>query len=122
MTDKQLIYDLHKHFPFFNLEVFDFGKYKPTWSKQYALRKASKSLFDDLSEKGILERKSGENSSKLSIPKIDKELIHHFIRGFFDGDGSINIPLRRPHLRRAEICGSSEEFLSQRATANSLDS
>lgn len=113
LTDKQLIYDLHKHFPFFNLEIFDFGKYKPTWSKQYALRKASKSLFDDLSEKGILERKSGENSSKLSIPKIDKRLMHHFIRGFFDGDGSVSIPLARPHLRRAEICGSSEEFLSQ---------
>lgn len=113
LTDEQLIYDLHKHFPFFNLELFDFGKYKPTWSKQYALRKASRLLFDDLLDKGVLERKSGENSNKLSIPKIDEKLIHHFIRGFFDGDGSINVPSTRPHLRRAEICGSSEEFLLQ---------
>jgi hypothetical protein len=113
LTDEQLIYDLHKYFPFFNLEVFDFGKYKPTWSKQFALRKANKLLVDDLLDKGVLERKSGENSYKLSIPKIDDSLIHHFVRGFFDGDGSINIASARPHLRRAEICGSSEQFLLQ---------
>jgi len=113
LIDEQIVRDLHEKFPFFNLDIFDFGKYKSTWSKQFALRKASRSLFDDLSNQGIFERKSAENSSKLSVPNIDENLISHFIRGFFDGDGSINIASARPHLRRVEICGSSEQFLLQ---------
>ena len=28
---------------------------------------------------------------KSIFPKIDKKLIHHFIRGLFDGDGSVSI-------------------------------
>ena len=38
LTDKQIIDDFKSLFPFFNLQVFDFGKYKSSWSKQYALR------------------------------------------------------------------------------------
>jgi len=113
LTDEQIVQDLHEKFPFFNLDIFDFGRYKSTWSKQYALRKASRPLFDDLANQGMLERKSGENSYKLNIPDIDEDLMSHFIRGFFDGDGSINIASARPHLRRVEICGSSKQFLLQ---------
>lgn len=113
LADEQIVRNLHKKFLFFNLDIFDFGKYKSTWSKQFALRKASKPLFDDLISQGIFERKSGENSSKLTIPDIDEDLMSHFIRGFFDGDGSINIASARPHLRRVEICGSSKQFLLQ---------
>lgn len=113
LADEQIVQDLHKNFPFFNLDIFDFSKYKSTWSKQFALRKASKSLVDDLLNQGVFERKSAENSLKLNVPNINEDLISHFIRGFFDGDGSINIPSKRPNLRRVEICGSSKQLLLQ---------
>lgn len=32
---------------------------------------------------------SGKESTEVSIPRMDKNLYRHFIRGFFDGDGTI---------------------------------
>ena len=113
LTDEQIINDFKTVFPFFNLQTFDFGKYKSTWNKQYALRKANKKLFDDLLKHGMLQRKSGEEGKLLKMPKLSKELLPHFIRGYFDGDGSINISKKRPNLRRIEICSSSKEFMLQ---------
>ena len=113
LTDEQIIMEFKEHFPFFNLQVFDYGKYKKTWSKQFALRKVNKQLFFDLQSHGMLERKSGKNSQFLKIPLLSEELIPHFIRGMFDGDGSINIAAKRPNLRRIEICSSSKDYLLQ---------
>ena len=45
----------------------------------------SPKLVSDLSKWGIVERKSG----KEIIPNISPKLIHHFLRGYFDGDGWI---------------------------------
>jgi hypothetical protein len=112
LADEDIIKKLHSIFPFFNLQIFDFGKYKSTWSKQFALRKANRKLFDDLTSQGIPQRKS-QSSSILNIPNIDNSLISHFIRGFFDGDGSISISAKRPNLRRVEICSASKSFLFQ---------
>jgi len=111
LTDEQIIKEFQENFPFFNLQIFDFSKYKSTWSKQFALRKANKQLFDDLLNQGMLERKSGENSKNLKLPNLDKSLWKHFIRGLFDGDGSISVYLKRPTQRRVEICSSSKDFL-----------
>jgi hypothetical protein len=113
LTDEILIQKISKFFPFLNMSSFDFGKYKESWSKQFSLRKTSRVLVQDLINNGMIERKSEDNSNLLSIPNIDEKLLHHFIRGFFDGDGSINIPKKRPNLRRVEICGSSKSFLLQ---------
>lgn len=113
LADEQIIMDLYKIFSFFNLQVFDFGKYNSNWSKQFALRKANNQLFEDLLSHGLLEKKSGINSELLNIPLLDEYLVSHFIRGIFDGDGSINISAKRPNLRRIEICSSSSTFLSQ---------
>lgn len=46
---------------------------------------SSDKMYDDLVEKGCVESKS----KKLLPPKIKKELERHFLRGFYDGDGSI---------------------------------
>lgn len=45
----------------------------------------SKKMYQDLVNKGLTPNKS----KTLKFPSIDKELIPHFIRGYFDGDGSI---------------------------------
>ena len=49
------------------------------------LKIASKQLTDDLIELGITPNKS----LKVEMPNIDIDLIPHFIRGYFDGDGCI---------------------------------
>lgn len=47
------------------------------------IRFNSKIMCKDLSKWGIIPKKS----SKVYVPKIKQDLIRHFIRGFFDGDG-----------------------------------
>jgi len=46
----------------------------------------SDEMRNDLRNLGIVERKT----FKLKFPKLSDKLIHHFIRGYFDGDGSIS--------------------------------
>lgn len=41
-----------------------------------------KKMCDDLN-------RWGRNETFMEIPKIDPELVRHFIRGYFDGDGSV---------------------------------
>lgn len=113
LADKQLIDDLYVLFPFFNKGEFDFGKYGRGEKKQYSLAKCNKKLQNDLLDNGIFFNKSGANRNSLQFPKIKKKLIPHFIRGYFDGDGSIYIDPKRPNLRRVEICSSSKGFLLQ---------
>ena len=50
------------------------------------LRLDSKKLAEDLIELGCVPRKS----KILKFPKIKKGQLSHFLRGYFDGDGSIN--------------------------------
>lgn len=44
-----------------------------------------KKIVDDLINNGCFQNKS----SSITFPELDKNLIRHFIRGYFDGDGSI---------------------------------
>lgn len=46
---------------------------------------SSKELVDDLISHGVVPNKTG----KELIPDINQNLIKHFIRGYFDGDGSL---------------------------------
>jgi len=113
IVDEELILNLHKYFPFFNREEFDFSKYNKNCKKQYGLRKTSKELYNDLYLNGVHPRKSGENKDKVYLPNLDEALMSHFIRGYFDGDGSISIAKNRPNLRRVEICSVSKNLLLQ---------
>lgn len=117
LADEDIIYQLKKEFPFFNVTTHDYSKYNKNNRKQYCISKVNTELYNDLLFNGLLERKSGENSTKLSFPLyIKDDLLNHFIRGVFDGDGSINIAKKRPNLRRVEICSSSKNFLLQLKT------
>lgn len=113
IQEEYLIDKLHKIFPFFLKGTFDYSKYYKGNSKQVNIRYCSPFLFKDLSDNGLLPRKSYENKELLHIPNIDKSLIHHFIRGYFDGDGSIFKIKRRKNLRRVEICSVSKKFLEE---------
>lgn len=70
------------------------------------LRIASKKLFYDLCRLGCVPNKS----LTLQFPdehKIPKELVRHFIRGYFDGDGSVT------HTAKTKTCSilGTEDFL-----------
>jgi len=54
-------------------------------TEYYRLLITSKDLFDGLNNNGCIENKS----KTLLPPKIDKSLERHWIRGYYDGDGSI---------------------------------
>ncbi|MBS1960726.1 MAG: hypothetical protein JST04_00815 [Bdellovibrionales bacterium] len=113
LVDKQLIDDLELRFPFFNRGEFDYSKYGENHKIQYSLAKSNKVLYQDLFNLGLRERKSTENKELITIPELDNNLMNHFIRGYFDGNGSISIPSLRPNLRRVEICSASEYLINK---------
>lgn len=55
----------------------------------------SKQLFDDLGEYEIVPNKS---LTLKNLPNIDRKLMRHFIRGFFDGDGTVYITKKNNKL------------------------
>ena len=73
------------------------------------IRLYSKRLFEQLVSKGCVERKS----LVLKFPEhtiVPECLIHHFIRGYFDGDGSIKRLSKSERHVQVEIV-STKEFL-----------
>lgn len=72
----------------------------------------SRKMFEDLVDKGCKPRKS----LTLEFPtKIPNSILHHFIRGFFDGDGSVSILRNKNNQNWTSICSSfcsgSKSFL-----------
>lgn len=63
--------------------------------KAVRLRMTSKQMFDDLSMLGVIPRKTHKNK----IPVLDPGLVPHFVRGLFDGDGSIYGTLKQPGVQ-----------------------
>jgi len=55
-----------------------------------SLRISSSKLIDDLISYNILPNKTYDINFKFNFNKLNRNLIRHFIRGFFDGDGSFN--------------------------------
>lgn len=63
----------------------DFGY---NYKNQYRMLIFSSHMCDTLIDKGMIPNKS----LKLSFPKyLDENLVSHFIRGYFDGDGSMGV-------------------------------
>ena len=56
---------------------------------------SSKKLSEKLISTGLIPRKS----LTVRFPEIQKELRNHFIRGYFDGDGSITFSYNKRHNR-----------------------
>jgi len=84
-TDKQLIYEIGKIMG--KLPTLC-KKYEQHYKQVYGIEIISNKLFDFCYDMVGTHYKS---STEIPIPKIPKKLFHHFVRGFFDGDGSIHI-------------------------------
>lgn len=61
----------------------------------------STKLCKDLINLGVIERKS----LVCEFPKIKDEFIHHFIRGYFDGDGNITMTIGEKVSKSFNIIG-----------------
>ena len=62
------------------------GKYKS--KESFRLRIGSREMFSDLIELGVTPRKSLTIECPRNIPS---NYLHHFVRGYFDGDGCVHI-------------------------------
>lgn len=65
-------------------------------------------MYDDLASHGLVERKT--NTITFPITSIKDELIHHFIRGYFDGDGSMSGLKKDTYA--IKICGTESMLRS----------
>ena len=113
MKDKDIINRLYKNFKFFYKGKFDYSKYNKNTGMQISLSNSCKPLFDDLMLNGLYPRKSYENKDKLHLPKLSNELMSHFIRGFFDADGSVYVQTTRKNLIRIEFCSVAKNFINE---------
>ena len=85
IKDKQIIYDFLK-----DIESDHLPKY---YKNDIRLKICNSVFCKNLTKFGII----GNKSRKIYVPKINKKLINHFLRGYFDGDGSV-------YLHRKNIC------------------
>ncbi|MFZ4724412.1 MAG: LAGLIDADG family homing endonuclease, partial [Paludibacter sp.] len=61
---------------------------------------SSKILINDIISLGFGPNKTYK---KLYLPNIPEELMRHFIRGYFDGDGSIIGSVSAPNIKNREV-------------------
>ena len=81
----RICYEMHNEHP---LEFIDYSNkhdFGYTYKNQYRLLMFSSQMCEALESHGMVPNKS----LVLSFPNIREDLLPHFIRGYFDGDGSI---------------------------------
>lgn len=74
-----------------------------------SIRCYSIKMANDLISHGCIPNKT----FYITVPNIDKSLINHFIRGFFDGDGCICTASKKRKTLGINFCSASEAFLSE---------
>lgn len=117
-VDKHILYSFQNYLKTkIKITISKKGKYtdkknqKIYFSKPiYRFLIRSEKLANDLLSKGIILKKS----LKLKFPSHDiipKNLFHHYIRGLFDGDGSLS-KSNRDNRYQISITGGSKTFLN----------
>lgn len=82
-NEEYLLDEILNYFPFFTKKI------STNTPQVRVLTCTSKALLEDLFDYGLYPQKSDLNRFKLRFPIIPEELESHFIRGYFDGDGSV---------------------------------
>ena len=60
-------------------------RHNRNWKDAFTLQIGSKEMYKDLIKKGFMPKKA----FRFKLPPVPKKYMRHFIRGYFDGDGSI---------------------------------
>ncbi|MDP1625190.1 MAG: LAGLIDADG family homing endonuclease [bacterium] len=86
----------------------------------FVLRIGNARLYDSLTLRGLYPRKS----LTVPFPQVPKDILHHFVRGYFDGDGCVALEkvIRksgaiRPRKLNVIFTSGSETFLHNLALA-----
>lgn len=94
-------------------EIFDkfSNGYKMTENKNNkSMSLSSKKMISELAKLGCVENKG---KIGFDLPDIPNDLFRHFVRGYFDGDGSIGERSLRPNQTQINICSIDNDFLIQ---------
>lgn len=83
-TDKELI-DTTKALMSVTNAIEEYQSPKPNHKRRYTLQIGSRRIFQQLLALGFMPNKS----LKVKLPDIPSDLLRHFVRGYFDGDGSV---------------------------------
>jgi len=75
----------------------------------YTITIRSNRMYDDLLRLGLTPRKS----RTMGFPRMPHKYVRHFIRGCWDGDGSIYTEAKRPGKPRADYCSGSRGFVEE---------
>lgn len=81
--DKNLLTAIRSHFKLQNR--IGVRKSNKNWKNRYRLQIGSKGLVKELLSLGFSRKKS----QRMKVPQIPHQLLPHFIRGYFDGDGNV---------------------------------
>lgn len=88
-TDLEIYKAVHKAFPFFKLCTY------PSHQNMIYLDCYEKEFVTDILKLGLTQNKKEQDlKHNFNFPKLDENLVHHFVRGFFDADGSVYRPSR----------------------------
>lgn len=88
----------------------DYPLYSSLSGKYWSFRIRSKEIYNDIIRLGGKERKSLD----VKFPKIPKKYLPDFIRGLWDGDGTIHLRKGRTSYRSSYVSGSENFILSLR--------
>jgi hypothetical protein len=68
-------------------------------------------MYEDLVSHGCVPVKS----KVIKVPELDSNLMYHFVRGYFDGDGTVgvykNLSTHDWKILKSGLCSGSKEFL-----------
>lgn len=97
-----------------HLSLHKNGKFYQS-SESFSLRIGSKKMFNDLLKFGLTPSKS----KTMRLPHIPSKYLPHFVRGYFDGDGTIYIgPKEKIIKANVSFSSGGEKFL--KSLSNSL--
>lgn len=87
-------------------EYFNKVKYKDRFSESHGCHLAiySKKLVDSIKKNGVHSNKT----FTIEFPNIKDELINHFIRGYFDGDGCFSFNHKIHKINTNIVCASDK--------------
>ena len=87
-------------------------KGKEYWCKtSYTVRIGNKKIYEDLIKLGLCPRKS----LVIELPEVPKPYFQFFLRGYFDGDGCINIEKTKRNRVNIIFTSGSKTYIEQLA-------
>lgn len=107
-TDLELYKKLQEEFPFLKL------KFYKSHDNMVYLENYGKAICLDLQKHGMVSPKTLKDiTGEFHFPNLEEDLIPHFIRGYFDADGSAWFPSRKRSRNNLhiEFGGSTKNFL-----------